>query len=69
MKIIKYLVTRPNDTVEVLLMQNKNDHTYSYVNLTKGHICPCRFLSVEDAIKDMDNLIEKGEIIRYEITQ
>jgi len=68
-KVIKYLVTRPKDTVEVLLMQNKNDKTYSYINLTKGHICPCRFFSIADAIKDMDNLIAKGEIIRYEVTQ
>ena len=66
--ILKFLVTRPDDTVLVYLMKNKSDDTYSYVNITKGHICSCRFLSVADAIKDMDRLKEKGKIIRYEHT-
>lgn len=68
-KILKYLVTRPNDTVEVLIVKNKNDNTYSFVNITKGHICPCRFKSIRDAIADMDKLIQEGEVIRYEKVQ
>jgi len=67
MKIYKYLVTRPKDTVEVLLMQNKLDpHEFQYINLTKGHICPCKFSSLEDAIADMDRLKLEGKIINYE---
>ena len=66
--VLKFLVTRPDDTVLVYLMKNKNDNTYSYVNITKGHICPCRFSSIRDAIKDMDRLKEKGKIVRYEYT-
>lgn len=69
MKILKYIVTRPSDSVEVYLMQNKNDHTYSFVNITKGHICPCRFTTISAAIEDLDRLIEDKKIIRYEITQ
>lgn len=68
-KILKYLVTRPQDTVEVLLVKNKNDNTYSFVNITKGHICPCRFTTIDDAIKDMDRLIQEKKIIRYERVQ
>ncbi len=68
-KILKYLVTRPKDTVEVLLIKNKCDATYSFVNITKGHICPCRFNSVKDAIGDMDRLIKENKIIRYENVQ
>lgn len=49
-----YLVTRQKDNVLVSVMRNKLDGTYSFVNLTKGHICPCRFDSIEDAIKDME---------------
>ena len=45
------------------MLKNKNDNTYSYVNLTKGHICPCRFLSIEEAVKDMDRLKEEGKLI------
>ena len=64
-KILKYLVTRPNDTVEVYIMQNKNDKTYSFVNITKGHICTCRFKSVDDAVGDMERLKKEGKIIKY----
>lgn len=45
----QYLVERPNGNVIVTILSNKSDHTYSYVNLTKGHICPCRFASEEEA--------------------
>lgn len=68
MKIIKFLVIRPQDTVLVYLVKNKLEDTYSYVNMTKGHICPCKFPSISDAIKDMDRLKEEGKIIRYETT-
>lgn len=50
-----YLVIREKDNVVVSIMMNKLDHTYSFVNLTKGHICTCKFDSIEDAIKDMKN--------------
>jgi hypothetical protein len=46
-------------------MRNKSDNTYSFVNLTKGHICSCRFDSVEDAVKDMDEKILNGEVTGY----
>ena len=58
----QYLVERPNGNVIVTILSNKSDHTYSYVNLTKGHICPCRFASEEEALHDMDQKIKSGEI-------
>ena len=60
-----YLVQRTNGNVIVSIMKNKSDNTYSFVNLTKGHICPCRFDSIEDAVKDMDEKILNGEIVEY----
>ena len=60
-----YLVQRTNGNVIVSVMRNKSDNTYSFVNLTKDHICSCRFNSVEDAVKDMDEKILNGEIIGY----
>ena len=63
--MIIYLVERPKDNVLVTIMKNKNDNTYSYINLSKEHICPCRFNSIEDALSDMDNKIKSGEILRY----
>lgn len=41
------------------------DGTYSFINLTKEHICPCKFESVDDALKDIDEKINSGEVIRY----
>jgi hypothetical protein len=46
-------------------MKNKSDGTYSFINLTKEHICPCKFNSIDDALKDMDRLKDCGEIINY----
>ena len=60
-----YLVQRKNRNVIVSIMRNKSDNTYSFVNLTKNHICPCRFNSIEDAVKDMDEKISNGEIAGY----
>lgn len=60
-----YLVQRKSGNVMVSIMRNKSDNTYSFVNLTKNHICPCRFNSIEDAVKDMDEKISNGEIVGY----
>ena len=60
-----YLVTRQKDIVLVSIMRNKLDGTYSFVNLTKGHICTCKFNTVEEAVKDMQNKKETGEVISY----
>lgn len=60
-----YLVQCKSGNVIVSIMRNKSDNTYSFVNLTKNHICPCRFDSVEDAVKDIDEKILNGDIVRY----
>lgn len=61
----RYLVVRPTDSVIVTILKNKSDNSYSFVNLTKLHICPCHFKSIEDALKDMDNKVKEGEILMY----
>ena len=61
----KWLVKRPYDKVIVTIMKNKSDGTYSFINLTKEHICPCRFLSIEDALLDMDKKIKDGTVLKY----
>ena len=62
----KYLVKRPKDTVEVLILPNKDGSGYQYVNLTKGHICPCRFKTESEALRDMDKKISEGKVLYYE---
>ena len=61
----RWLVNRPKDEVVVAIMKNKVDNTYSFINLTKEHICPCKFESVDGALKDMDERVENGEINYY----
>lgn len=61
----RWLVNRPKDEVVVTIMKNKANDTYSFINLTKEHICPCKFESIDDALKDMDERVENGEINYY----
>ena len=69
MSINRLRVVRPKDTVEVLLLKHKISGEYSFVNLTKGHICPCKFKSVEEALKDLNNYIKKGKVLSYEFLE
>jgi hypothetical protein len=61
----KWLVERPKDNVIVTIMKHKIDGMYSFVNLTKGHICPCKFSSIEEGLHDMDKQIDEGLVLRY----
>lgn len=60
---MKLRITRTYDIIEVLILRHKNSELYSYINLTKGHICPCKFNSIEEALDDLKNY---PEIISYE---
>ena len=60
-----FSIKRPKDTVKVILIRHKIEEQYSFVNLTKGHICPCKFHSVEDAMKDLEEYKRRGDIIEY----
>ena len=61
----RWLVNCFKDEVVVAVMKNKVDNTYSFINLTKEHIYPCKFESIDDALKDMDDRVENGEINYY----
>lgn len=69
MNLNKIIVVRPKDIVTVLLLKHKNTNEYSFVNLTKGHICPCRFKSIDDAIKDLEERKKSGNIINYKFIE
>lgn len=55
-------VRRYNGDCNVLLLPHKDGSGYSYVNLTSGHICPCKFETETEAIADM---IGKGNVIDF----
>ena len=39
----KITVTRQDGVFDILLMKHKTFQDYSFINLTKQHICPCIF--------------------------
>lgn len=61
---MKLHIIREKDEIDVLLLPHKSDGMYSYVNLTKGHICPCKFNSIETALADLNRY---SNIITYSI--
>lgn len=69
MYLNKIIIVRPKGIVTVLLLKHKNTEEYSFVNLTKGHICPCRFKSIDDAIKDLEERKKSGNIISYKFIE
>lgn len=69
MKLNHFRVFKPSGTVDVLLLKHKGTDEYSFVNLTKGHICPCRFRSMEEAILDLAERKKDGRIFNYLILE
>lgn len=65
MKRIK--VTRVDGVFDILLLKHKTYNGYSFVNLTKGHICPCVFKSEEETLADLEKYKQSGKIINYGI--
>jgi len=63
--MIIYKVVRPKDTVYVSIFKYKNSELYSFINLSKTHICNCKFNSYEEALNDMNKKISEGSIISY----
>ena len=47
------------------IMQHKFTKKYSFVNITKGHICSCEFNTQEEAIEDLYNKYNNKEIAQY----
>ena len=66
-KVIKFIVHKETEDLDVLLLRHKGTDKWSFVNMTKGHICQCIFDSIEDAMKDIEDRKAKGLLIDYEI--
>lgn len=62
----KIIVSRTDGEVMVTLLPHKDGSGWSFVNLTKGHICPCKFDSKKEGIKDLDS---KPNVISYQIIE
>lgn len=51
---MKLIINRTDGVVEVLILKHKETGLFSFINLTKGHICPCQFNSIEEALDDLN---------------
>lgn len=63
------IVERPKDTVEVSIMLDKATGKYTFVNLTKGHVCRCRFDSILEALADLERERQKGHVISWRLKE
>lgn len=64
--MIFYKIHRPKDDIIVALIPHKEDKKYSFVNISKNHICPCKFNTIKEAEDDLNKYIELGKIMKYE---
>lgn len=59
---VRIRVYKDKGDVDVLIVKHKLEDKWSFVNLTKGHICPCKFDSFKEACADLENYKAKGKI-------
>lgn len=60
-----YCVRKYDGDILVSILKNKNDNTYSFINISKEHICSCRFKTINDALEDMEHRKREGLISDY----
>lgn len=52
-KIFTVKSTRSGNIYNLLILKERVEGKYRICNLTKEHICPCRFDTYDDAVKDI----------------
>ena len=61
---MRYLVHRKDrDDCIVSIMFDRRTNCFCFVNLTKEHVCSCRFNSIREALADMDS---RDDVLSYE---
>ena len=67
MALLPVIIVTKNDGTKCVctIMQHKFTKKYSFVNITKGHICSCEFNTQEEAIEDLYNKYNNKEIAQY----
>lgn len=66
---MRFYIFKRNETLDVLLLPHKGTNMYSFVNLSKDHICPCLFPSIDAAIADLDDRQKRDLILKYDVTK
>lgn len=59
---MKLCIRRTTGSVEVLLLPYKDGRGWGYINLTKGHICPCVFKNQHEALADLQ---KQGDVVGW----
>lgn len=54
----------PKESCFVMLCKDRLSGKWCFVNLTSMHVCSCRFNTMDEAIKDLEN---RNEVERYSI--
>lgn len=63
---MKLRVYKKSGIYDIRLLRNKLDGTWTFVNLTKGHICPCKFTTQKEALDDLQRYLNSGKIDKVE---
>lgn len=64
------LITKTKDYTYneiVTIMPHKETGKFSFVNLSKCHICPCEFNTIEEAWADLENQKKLGKVDSYKV--
>ena len=61
--------TRTDGTERDIAIFKNDSNKYQFVNLTKGHICPCEFDSEKNAFSDLYTFFESGKIKSIEVEE
>lgn len=64
-----YIITEKADHSNgyIAIFRNKIDNSYSFINLEKNTISPCKFRSEGAALNDLKNYISNGKLLKYVI--
>lgn len=67
MKFLPIIIVAKNDGTKCVctIMRHKSNDKYSFVNITKGHICSCEFDTQAEALKDLRNKYNNHDIVTY----
>lgn len=63
-----YSVTRKdNSTVLTTILFDEGEMAFRFVNITRNHICPCKFKSLDEALSDLEEKVKEGSVLHYEL--
>lgn len=60
-----YHVNRAKGDAIVMIVKNRQNEKYYFVNLSSHHVCSCSFDTEADALQDLQKKVEAGDILGY----